>query len=60
MHSHLSVDEKVLRQVIAALDTARGCLSLVNDGIRITDLPDCRREVDAAFGTLVKILEADR
>lgn len=45
-----------MRQAVNALDTAHGCLQLAAEGIRITDLPACQREVDDARKAVARAL----
>lgn len=54
--SNVMAAEPLLRKVVDALDTAHGCLQLVESGIQITDLAECQREIDVARYEAAKAL----
>jgi len=49
-------DRALMKQALAALDTAEGVCQLVAGDIKPTDLEDCRDEIKAAQYVLAKAL----
>lgn len=54
------IDRPLMRQIVAALDTAGGCLDLVAEDRKPVDLDECRREVKEAYEALLAIWERVR
>lgn len=57
MRPSISLSAEQLEKVIAALDTAGGCLMLVAEDRKPVDLEDCRAEIQAAYDDLAALAD---